>query len=151
MNLFDEFTTIIREFELQEMRYALIGAVAVAFYTDPRFTKDIDLLVDSADYDKAKQVLEENGYFESGSPWTFQKIAMTLHRFLKPGDDDEMIIDLLLTESDEGKKIIQSALKAEAKKGTVRIADRNDLIRLKGIRGSKQDQADIERLTRDAD
>ena len=151
MNLFEEFTTIIKDLEFHRIRYALIGAVAVAFYTEPRFTRDIDLLIDSDDYDKAKQVFEGNGYFESASPWTFRKIPMTLHRFLKARDEDEMIIDLLLAESEEGKKIIRGALKAESKKGTVRIAGRNDLIWLKRIRDSKQDQADIERLTRDPD
>jgi hypothetical protein len=151
MNLFDEFTKIVRELELHQIRYALIGAVAVAFYVEPRFTRDIDLLVDADDYEKIRKVLEDKRYFESASPWTFQKIAITLHRFLKSDEEEEMIIDLLLAESGESKKIIQNAVKAEAAEGTVRIAERNDLIWLKRIRDSKQDQADIERLISDPD
>jgi hypothetical protein len=44
MNLFEEFTTVINDLESHRIRYALIGAVAVAFYSEPRFTRDIDLL-----------------------------------------------------------------------------------------------------------
>jgi hypothetical protein len=53
----------------------------MAFYIEPRFTRDIDLLVDDIDFDKAKGILEEDGYFESASPLTFQNVAIELHRF----------------------------------------------------------------------
>jgi len=45
MNIFDEFIGIIKHIEREKIRYALVGGVAMAFYTEPRFTQDIDLLI----------------------------------------------------------------------------------------------------------
>lgn len=85
MNVFEEFKHLALELEKQGVRYALTGGVAMAFYAEPRFTRDIDLLVDEA-------------------------------------------------ESEEGK---------------VMVVNRKDLIWLKSMRDSKQDQADIEKLEND--
>ena len=71
------------------MRYALVGAVAMAFYAEARFTRDIDLLVDSSDFEKTKSILGKEGYFESAAPWTFRNVAIELHRFLKVTPEDE--------------------------------------------------------------
>jgi predicted nucleotidyltransferase len=142
----------VSELEKQEVRYALVGGVAMAFYTEPRFTRDIDLLVDSDDFERMKRILEKDGYFGSASPWTFQNVAIELHRFLKVAkDQDEMLIDILVAKDEEVRKIIRNAVEAESEEGRVMLANKNDLIWLKRTRDSKQDQADIERLEDDQD
>ena len=147
MNVFEEFKRFVLELEKQEVRYTLVGGVAMAFYTEPRFTRDIDLLVDSDDFDKAKGILEKDGYFESVSPRTFQNVAIELHRFLKVVDpEDEMLVDILVAKDEEVRRIIQNAVETESEEGRVMIANKKDLIWLKRSRDSKQDQADIERL-----
>lgn len=150
MNVFLEFKRLVSELEQQAVRYALVGGVAMAFYTEPRFTRDIDLLVDPEDFKKTKDILEKDGYFESATPWTFPEIAIELHRFLKvAGEDDEMLIDVLVAGNEEVRRIIGNAVAAESEEGTVKLVTKHDLIRLKRTRGSKQDQADIEALEDD--
>ena len=150
MNVFEEFKRLIRKLEKQKVRYALVGGVAMAFYTDPRFTQDIDLLVESVDFVKIKGILENEGYFESASPWTFSNVAIELHRFLKvAAPEDEMMIDILIAKDDEVKRIIQDALEADSEEGRVMVANKKDLIWLKRTRYSKQDEADIEKLEDD--
>jgi len=152
MNVFEEFKRLVLELEKQAVRYALVGGVAMAFYTEPRFTRDIDLLVDSEDFEKAKGILEKEGYFESASPWTFPNVAVELHRFLKIADEeDEMLIDILIAKDEEVRMIIRNAVEAESEEGSVMLANKRDLIWLKRMRGSKQDQADIEKLENDKD
>ncbi|MCP4665574.1 MAG: nucleotidyltransferase family protein [Deltaproteobacteria bacterium] len=152
MNVFEEFKRIVLELEEQKVRYVLVGGVAMAFYSEPRFTRDIDLLVDSDDFDKAKAILEKDGYFESASPWTFRNVAIELRRFLKVASpEDEMLIDILISKSEEVRRIIQNAIEAESEEGKVMLANKKDLIWLKRSRGSKQDLADIERLEDDKD
>lgn len=152
MNVFEEFKRIVLELEKQKVRYALVGGVAMAFYSEPRFTRDIDILVDIDDFDKAKSLLEKDGYFESASPWTFRNVAIELHRFLKiVAPEDEMMIDILIAKDEEVRRIIQNAVEAESEEGKVMLADKKDLILLKRSRDSKQDQADIERLEDDKD
>ena len=152
MNVFEEFKRLVIELEKQKVRYALVGGVAMAFYTEPRFTRDIDLLVDSEDFEKAKSTLEKDGYFESASPWTFRKVAIELHRFLKVvNEQDEMMIDVLVAKDEVVRRIIQNAVEAESEEGRVMVANKSDLIWLKRTRDSKQDLADIEKLENDKD
>jgi len=152
MNVFEEFKRIVVELERQEVRYALVGGVAMAFYSEPRFTIDIDILVDTDDFDKAKGLLEKEGYFESASPWVFRNVAIELHRFLKiVSPEDPMIIDILIAKDEVVRGIIRNAVEAESEEGRVMLADKKDLIWLKRSRNSKQDQADIERLEDDKD
>ena len=151
MNIFDEFSRLAKKLEARKVRYALVGGVAMAFYTEPRFTRDIDLLIDPADYEKAKSILITEGYFESSPPWTFRKVPLELRRFLKVIAEDEMIIDILIARSEGVKRIIQEAVEAESDDGRVLIAGREDLIWLKRMRDSKQDQADIEKLEEEKD
>jgi len=152
VNVFEEFKRLVTELQKLGVRYALVGGVAMAFYSEPRFTRDIDLLVDSDDFDKVKGFLEKDGYFESKSPWTFRKVAIELHRYLKIANaEDEMMIDILVARDEVVRKIIQNAVEAESEEGEVRIANKKDLIWLKRTRNSKQDQADIEKLENDED
>lgn len=151
MNVFEEFSRLVKELEVCKVRYALVGGVAMAFYAEPRFTRDIDLLVDSEDYEKTKGILEKDGYFESVSPWKFGEARIELHRFLKVRDKDEMIIDILIAGNEEAKGIIRDSVEAESEEGKIRIANRKDLIWLKRMRDSKQDRADIEKLEHEED
>jgi len=152
MNVFEEFKRLVLELEKQAVRYALVGGVAMAFYTEPRFTRDIDLLVDSEDFEKTKSILEKDGYFESALPWTFPEVAIELHRLLKVADeDDEMLIDILVARNGETREIIRNAVEAESGHGRVMLVSKPDLIRLKRTRDSKQDRVDIEKLEDDKD
>lgn len=146
MNVFEEFRKLVMELEKCEVRYALVGGVAMAFYAEPRFTRDIDILVDFEDYQRTKAILGENGYFESAQPWTFRNVAIEMHRFLKITPEDEMLIDILVTKDENVRRIIQDAVQAESEEGKVRLANKKDMVWLKKSRGSKQDTADIEKL-----
>jgi hypothetical protein len=146
MNIFDEFSEIIKHIEKENIRYAIVGGVAMAFYAEPRFTQDIDMLLEPNDFEKARRVLSANGYFESAEPWTFKSTPLTLHRFFKAIENDQMIIDLLVAGDKKHLEIIENALIAEGQLGTANIACKADIIWLKRQRNSLQDQADIERL-----
>jgi hypothetical protein len=152
MNVFEEFKRLVAKFEKQKVKYALVGGVAMAFYTEPRFTRDIDLLVDSEEFNKAKGILEKDGYLESASPWTFRNVGIELHRFLKVvAPEDEMLIDILVAKDEEVRRIVKDAVVAESEEGRVMLANKKDLIWLKKMRHSKQDQADIEKLEDEKD
>ncbi len=152
MNIFEEFKKLVGEFEKQGVSYALVGGVAMAFYTEPRFTQDIDLLIAAGDFEKVKGILEKDGYLATAPPWTFRNVAIELHRFLKVvTPEDDLLIDILVAKDEEVAKIIQEALEAESEEGRVMLATKKDLIRLKRARNSKQDQVDIEKLENEKD
>jgi predicted nucleotidyltransferase len=147
MNVFYEFHKIVQHLQAEGIEYALIGGVAVAFHSQPRFTKDVDLLIREGELGRVADALKREGYFKSTEPWTFKDSKLTLHRFLKVQDLDEMTIDVLVAGDDRHQEIVANAMVAESEgTGLVRVASRRDLIWLKRQRNSKQDQADIARL-----
>ena len=147
MNVFDEFYEIVKHLQSEGIGYALVGGVAVAFHTEPRFTKDIDLLIRQVDLQRMQSILKKAGYLQSAPSWTFKGSALTLHRFLKVQNTDEMVIDILVADDTDSQRIIENALEAKSEQwGVIKVATKEDLIRLKRRRNSKQDQADIERL-----
>jgi hypothetical protein len=152
MELFREFFKIIGELNKQKAPYAVVGGVALAFYDLPRFTKDIDILGTPAHIEKYENALTALGYFRSADPWTFQNTNMTLHRFVKPGDDQELVVvDLLIGHESFHERIIQDAVSDDSYVGRVKIANREDLICLKKLRNSDQDKLDIKRLLNEPD
>ena len=58
---YEEFLSL---FNKHKVKYCIIGAFAVAFYAKPRYTKDIDILVESSKENAQKilKVLEEFGF-----------------------------------------------------------------------------------------
>ncbi len=146
MNIFDEFTEIIKHIEQEKIRYAIVGGVAMAFYVEPRFTRDIDMLLEPNDFEKARKILEQNGYIESTEPWIFISTPLTLRRFFKAIGNDQMVIDLLVAGNEKHLIIIKNALVAQGEHGIAHVAEKKDIIWLKRQRNSLQDQADIKRL-----
>ena len=150
MNVFYEFHKVAKMLHAKGVSYALIGGVAMAFHAKPRFTKDIDLLVTTEALDEVASVLTTEGYRRTGDPWTFKNTNLTLHRFLKVEQEDELAVDVLVAGSAEHRQMIEQADIAESKTlGSVRVVRRKDLVRLKQARFSKLDQADIEELEHD--
>ena len=143
MNVFFEFHKVIQEIQKAGVDYALIGGVAMAFY-GMRFTKDIDFLIEDVHLEKVKKCLEQEGYFASKDPWTFTDIKITIHRFMKLEGEDEMIIDVMVSGTHRVTDIIENAVESESEgTGSVKVANRADLIWLKEQRNSPQDQVDI--------
>lgn len=146
MNIFEEFPKLFSEFEKQNLRYTLVGGVAMAFHVEPRFTKDIDILLFPEDIEKLEKILSRKGYFKSTSPWTFKETNMTLHRFIKTSAKEHMQLDVITANERRSKQIITNALKAESEHGMIRVARKKDLIWMKQQRNSDQDQVDIKKL-----
>lgn len=146
MNIFEEFSKIVKVIEANNFKYALVGGVALAFHDQPRFTKDIDLLLIPEDIDNFTDVLSKLGFFISATPWTFKNTNMTLHRFIKIEGNDHLQLDVLTANSERSQQIIRNTLDAESEYGTVRVASIEDLIWMKRKRNSDQDQVDIKML-----
>jgi len=146
MNIFEEFPKLFSQFEKHKLKYALVGGVAMAFHDEPRFTKDIDILLFPEDIEELNKILSKEGYLESTPPWTFKKTNMTLHRYIKTVDKEQMQLDVITANEKRSKQIISNALKAESERGIIRLAQKKDLIWMKRQRNSAQDKVDIKKL-----
>lgn len=151
MNLFDEFYRIVRAMDMAGIPYAVVGGLAMAFHDQPRFTRDIDLLVAAGHIERVPAALEAAGYFEASEPWTFANSGLTLHHYIRTDGEDHLIVDILVGDHPRHRQIVAGASEQPWSQGVVRLARKEDLIWLKQQRGSEQDQVDIRRLERDED
>jgi len=146
MDFFDEFNAITKRFNAQQIRYAVIGGIALSFYTEPRYTKDIDFLTIPSETDAIKQILEDSHFNESALPWTFEKTNIELLRFAKIEQNDFLPVDILVGKDSWHEEIVDAAQKIYSDQGFIRLISREHLIALKSIRASDQDLLDIKKL-----
>ena len=151
IDLFEEFFKIITKFNKENIRYAVVGGIAMAFHVEPRFTKDIDLLVMPEELTDVRNALLKLNYFESSDPWTFKNTDLTLHRFMRTEGEDFLTLDILVGHEPEHRKIISEVIFDDSKAGTVPLAKKEHLIWMKKARNSDQDQVDMRRLQNDED
>lgn len=64
-DMLERLAYVVRVFEANNIRFALIGGLAVGHHSIPRATKDVDLLVDETDMERACELLET--YYQEGS------------------------------------------------------------------------------------
>ncbi len=139
---FKEFIALLNR---SEARYLIIGGFAYSFYAEPRFTKDIDILIEPSK-GNAKKILEAIKDFG------FTDIDLTDNDFLEPGQIIQLGVAPLridIVTSIKGVEF-QGAWKNRV---TGRFGDidvyfisKEDLIKNKRALGRKQDLADIEKL-----
>lgn len=63
MELFPDYEDLLRTFNARSVKYLIVGAFAVAYYTEPRYTKDIDVWIgtDKSNAEKVYRALKEFG------------------------------------------------------------------------------------------
>lgn len=92
--MYDDFKELLSIFNAHSVKYLIVGGYAVSFHSQPRATKDIDLLV-KPDADNAKAVYAALGKF--GAPLEGMRVA----DFAKPGEffrmgHEPIMVDILL-------------------------------------------------------
>ena len=81
-----------------DVAYALIGAMALGLYGLPRYTSDIDLIADGADWEKISKVMEVLGYNCFQKTKAFAQFDSPLGVYGK--------IDFMLVGTEDGRKIL---------------------------------------------
>lgn len=147
MELFEEFSQLVAEFKKENIEYALCGGLAMAVYTFPRATLDIDILIEPETLEKAKAVATRLGFTFDAGLIKFSEGAIQIYRLTKisPDTQEPLMLDMLLLTPAlkdvwESKKIITWD------KGNLPVVSPKGLIKLKSLRLSGQDQDDIKNL-----
>lgn len=125
--------------------YALVGGLAVAVWGAPRATKDIDLLIQLADLDRAMQALRASGYSLSALPFEF-KDGTTMQRVSKVDPTGElMTVDLMLVDRNL-TAAWASRQRLPFGQDHVVVISREALIAMKALAARPQDLADIQNM-----
>lgn len=133
--------------------WTLVGGMALAVRAEPRYTRDVDVVVAVADDREAERVIlrlrhrgyrdKEEGVLEdklTGRLWTMRLVA--------PGDEAEgTIVDLLFASSGIEREIVDAAERVELVKDLmVPVVRTGHLIAMKVLAGRPQDLGDIQLL-----
>ncbi|MBW1608994.1 MAG: hypothetical protein JRJ74_12975, partial [Deltaproteobacteria bacterium] len=78
MKVEKDYEELLELFSKHSVRYCIIGAYALAFYARPRYTKDIDILVENST-ENARNVLKALHEFGFGS------LPLSEEDFIEPG------------------------------------------------------------------
>ncbi|MBS3776388.1 MAG: hypothetical protein KGY70_14430 [Bacteroidales bacterium] len=132
-------------FEKHKIRYLIVGGYAVMKYSEPRFTKDLDVLI-ATDQENAKSVylaLKEFGApLENLTPDDFTHEGY-FYQMGRPPLRVDIMMSIPGIEFDsawKNRKVV------ELENLKVFFISRSDLIRAKEASGRPQDKIDLEKL-----
>jgi predicted nucleotidyltransferase len=153
------FREIIGELEKNEIKYLIIGGVAVNLYGHPRVTKDLDIMIsfEKQNMDKFIDVMNRLN-FKPRAPvdpvqladksmrdlWKNEK-NMKVFSFYNAKNDFE-IIDVMIQDYIDFDLAYEKRQSMSDGVMDVSVVDINDLIRLKEIANRPRDKDDIEVL-----
>jgi hypothetical protein len=141
-----ELQAIAEKLHAEAIPYALCGALALAVHGYPRATLDIDLLALAGSVERIRQCARSLGFTLEAAPMEFAGGAVRIRRLSKviADNDDVLMLDMLSLAPEIEREITVETLDWQ---GTLlRTVTRESLVRLKMLRGSAQDIADVEKL-----
>jgi hypothetical protein len=150
MKLKDELLKITRCFEHNQIDYALCGGLALSVHGHPRFTRDIDLLIQDEDLERARTSVAQIGYDLEAGLFRFHigtDQETRLFRVSRADRADVVTLDLLLV-TPVLEEVWRDREAIDLDGNFLRLVSRAGLIKMKKIAGRAQDLADIEALNR---
>ena len=139
---YEEFLKLLNK---HDVKYCIVGAFALAFHAEPRYTKDIDIWVQASAQNAKKLllVLEEFG---------FGSLSLNTEDFSTKGNIiqlgyEPVRIDIITSIQDlDFNEIWQNRVQGSYGRQTVNFIDRENLIKSKKISNRPQDKVDLAKL-----
>ena len=128
-----------------KVKYLVVGAQAVSFYAQPRFTKDMDVWVPMELNDPVRvcEALKLYGApLRNLTPQSFAEPGMVLQIGVAPVRIDIMTRLPGVTAKEAWKRRVKSRYG----KATIHVLGRDDLIKAKQTAGRPQDKLDLAKL-----
>jgi len=147
MDIFEELAQLTFQFKEQQIEYALCGGLAMAVYAFPRATMNIDILIDPHTLSQAKSIANALGFSFETEIMSFKEGAIQIVRLTKidPPSEDVLVLDMLLV-TPQIKAVWETRQRLPWERGEITVVSPEGLIQLKTMRGSGQDQDDIQHL-----
>jgi len=139
---YEEFLALLNKYNV---KYCIIGAFAFAFHVEPRYTKDIDILIEASD-ENAGKVLQALHEFGFGSLKLVPSDFSTPGRIIQLGYEPVRIDIITSIQGLDFADIWENRIQGPYGEQTVNFIDRKNLIKFKKISSRSQDKTDLERL-----
>lgn len=144
MDLFEETRHLLRTLEDAGASYALCGALAVAVHGAPRYTADIDLLVEATSLDAIIELAKQRGFVFGAAPMAFSD-GVEVHRWSKIVEGEVLNLDLMVV-SPGYQSVWKTRERVPLRDLTVTVLSREGLIQMKLVAGRPKDLMDVENL-----
>jgi len=145
--LFQALRELCLFLDKSNLRYTLVGGLAVGIWSAPRATVDVDFLValSTGESGNLSRLLEESGQFIfiHEAPMIFKKVSL-LRATLKSNPD--IAVDFLFADDEFKKQMVQRSSVISIAGFPVRIPTPEDLIILKLLSGRPQDRIDVAQI-----
>lgn len=145
MKVEKDYAELLKLFNKNKVRYCIVGAYAVAFYAKPRYTKDIDILVEP-NRENARRIIKSLDEFG------FKNLRLTEEDF---SQEDKIIqlgyeplrVDILTSiEGCSFKEIWKNKKTSRYGRQKVFFIGINELIKNKRVSKRRQDKVDLDIL-----
>ena len=143
--IYQDFLELLHVLESHKVKYAIIGGYAVGIYSEPRYTKDLDLIIDPT-IENAKSLLDALNQF--GAPTS----NLSIEDIAKPGllyvfGIEPLRVDILnRIKGVSVAELIERSNRITIQDTHMMVVTLPDLIQLKQIANRAQDIADLEKL-----
>lgn len=145
VKLYDELRGVLAALDREQIDYALVGGLAVAIWGAPRATKDIDLLIQPQDRQRAMTAAAGQGFTLAALPMEF-KDGTEMQRLTKiDSNADALTLDLMLVDRSL-EAAWQSRTRLPFGDSAVSVVSREALIGMKARAGRPVDLMDIQNL-----
>lgn len=140
-----DYEELLRLFNKHKVKYCIVGAFAVAFYAKPRYTKDMDIMIEPS-VENAERII--NALNEFG----FRSLELSNEDFSKEGKIiqlgyEPVRVDILTSiEGCDFEEVWKNKIKGRYGKEWVYFIGLDELIKNKRISKRKQDKVDLEIL-----
>jgi len=145
-----ELEALVDAFDADGVPYALCGGLALAIHGFPRQTKDIDVLVEESDVDRALATARRVGFdvparkivfgLRTGTPREVRRVSK-----LDEATGKLMTLDVLVVNG-ELESVWRSRMVVQADERDITVVSREGLATMKRIAGRPQDLADLAKL-----
>jgi hypothetical protein len=148
LDLKEELERLVEALSVASVPFAICGGIAVTIHGAPRLTDDLDMLVQAADIEKAKQVAAAVGFDLPARPMVFgagTPDARTVHRVSKMDEGELLTLDLIIVAGPlEG--VWRDRVLVEWEGRRVPVVSRVGLLSMKRLAGRPKDLLDIAAL-----
>ncbi len=145
MDLSPDFRDLFRLLNKHRVKYLVVGAHAVVYYTEPRFTKDLDILIKS-DLQNAERVYQ--ALREFGAPLKGMAVKdLTDRKMVYQIGVAPVRVDIIMgLPGMDFDSIWKNRVRSKYGDVPISILGKNDLMHAKKRAGRPQDKIDLEKL-----
>ena len=147
MDLHPDLTDLLAAFSSTSAEYVVVGGWAVAYHSEPRYTKDLDVLIGTDDQNLQRVVA---ALLTFGAPASIIEAARTLgpDEFLFFGTPPARVDILRSIPGIDFQEAYQRRVRTSWRDVEVSILGLDDLIRAKRAAGRERDLRDVRALER---